>query len=242
MLVTSKAAPAAQNRYIYYPDHLVRVPTPQKGVSPITQISTLLLTLLREPLFETLLWSFITEPAKECHANMSEDESVTDFISRRWSPEVANNLVSSMYHGILAGDIDKLSAEAIFGWIRLGERKGKSVLAGIIENMRAGRKLVVTDDQIAALVIGKTKPPRFINSLEVLVRNGSTLTLKYGVGQLADTLLTALKRSNKVQVLTNANVTSIRQNPQNPKLTVCQNRSLSGQKIFCVSSLIVSIG
>lgn len=242
MLVTSKAAPAAQNRYIYYPDHLVRVPTPQKGVSPITQISTLLLTLLREPLFETLLWSFITEPAKECHANMPEDESVTDFISRRWSPEVANNLVSSMYHGILAGDIDKLSAEAICGWIRLGERKGKSVLAGIIENMRAGRKLVVTDDQIAALVIGKTKPPRFINSLEVLVRNGSTLTLKHGVGQLADTLLTALKRSNKVQVLTNANVTSIRQNPQNPKLTVCQNRSLPGQNVFCVSSLIVSIG
>lgn len=231
MLVTPKAAPAAQNRYIYYPDHLVRVPAPQKGASPITQITSLLSTLLREPLFETLLWSFIAEPFKETFTDMPEDESVKDFISRRWSPEVADNLVSSMYHGILAGDIDKLSAEALFGSIRLHEKKGKSVLVAAIENMRAGRRFVATDDAISALIIGKKKPLGYISSLEDLARSGSTLTLRHGVGQLADTLVTALNRSNKVQVLTNANVTSIRQSRQNPRLTVCQNRSLSGTSI-----------
>ncbi len=236
MLVTPRTAPAAQNRYIYYPDHLVRVPAPQKGVSPITQITTLLSTLLREPLFETFLWSLITEAFKEPLPNMPEDESVTDFISRRWSPEVANNLVSSMYHGILAGDIDKLSAEAFLGSVRLTEKKGKSVIAGFIEKTRAGRMLVSTDDNIAAIILGKTKPLEYIKSMEDLVQNGSTLTLRRGVGQLTDTLVTALKQSNKVQVLTNANVTSIRQDSQGPKLTVCQIEACLDQGSLCIQS------
>ncbi|OJJ60012.1 hypothetical protein ASPSYDRAFT_30829 [Aspergillus sydowii CBS 593.65] len=236
MLVTPRTAPAAQNRYIYYPDHLVRVPAPQKGVSPITQITTLLSTLLREPLFETFLWSLITEAFKEPLPNMPEDESVTDFISRRWSPEVANNLVSSMYHGILAGDIDKLSAEAFLGSVRLTEKKGKSVIAGFIEKTRAGRMLVSTDDNIAAIILGKTKPLGYIKSMEDLVQNGSTLTLRRGVGQLTDTLVTALKQSNKVQVLTNANVTSIRQDSQGPKLTVeCDGKSRRHDRLIATN-------
>ncbi|KAL4922865.1 hypothetical protein BDW62DRAFT_4010 [Aspergillus aurantiobrunneus] len=220
ILVTPKSSPASQNRYIYYPDHLVRLPAPQKGANPISQLANLLRTLFREPLFETALWSIVTEPLKDPPQIQHQDESVTEFVSRRFSPEVANNLVSSIYHGILAGDIDRLSADALFGWFRGFEREERNVLIPLVERTKEGGRLLNADDIIAQHTIREKKSSTHINDLDQVTKLGSTLTLKNGVGQLADALVAELNRSDKVEVLTNANVTSISQDSMNSYLTV----------------------
>ena len=50
---------------------------------------------------------------KECFREKTDlrDESIHDFISRRFNSSVADNIVSAMVHGIYAGDSHKLSVK-----------------------------------------------------------------------------------------------------------------------------------
>ncbi|KAL3478113.1 Protoporphyrinogen oxidase [Aspergillus californicus] len=214
ILLTPKSAAASQNRYIYYPDHLVRAPAPKKGDSiPDTVVNTLQ-TLFSEPLFDTLAWSILKETFVKPLASPPEDESVMEFISRRLSPQVANNLVSALYHGILAGDIDRLSAQAIVGRWRNYEQSYGSVLRPYIQDKRDRMINFLVDDMLVKRTVLDQKPESHIESLLKLVSNSSTLTFKKGVGQLADSLAAALKKSGKVRMVLGADVKSISQNPR----------------------------
>ncbi|KAL5043320.1 hypothetical protein BDW71DRAFT_120824 [Aspergillus fruticulosus] len=217
MLITKTSSTASQNRYIYYPDRLVRMPGPQKGVSRIYQLIMTLKSLLQEPVFESVLLSLLREPFIKRPVNIPSDESVMDFVSRRWSPKVADNLASSVFQGIYAGNIDRLSAETLLGPLRAHELSG-SVAKGITE--MKGKQYWVWDDFIAMLVINEAKKVSHLEYLRSLAKDSSTLTFKNGVGQLADALVAELKRSPKVEVLTRANVTSILQDHGSSNLTV----------------------
>ncbi|KAI9788162.1 MAG: oxygen-dependent protoporphyrinogen oxidase [Peltula sp. TS41687] len=107
VVTTPDTAVAARNRYIYYPDHLVRVPGKGDGI-----ISTLG-TLLTEPLFKGLISGVIGEFFRPPSPPDLGDESVGSFVSRRFSPHVADNVVSALVHGIYAGDIYLLSMRSI---------------------------------------------------------------------------------------------------------------------------------
>ncbi len=61
-----------------------------------------------------------------------DDESVDSLVSRRFSPNAARVLVSSMIHGIYAADSRKLSAAAAFPILPLAEKEGSgSILRGL---------------------------------------------------------------------------------------------------------------
>ena len=102
---STSSSPFARNKYIYFPDKLVKLPNNVlEG-----------LFLPREPLYEGLRSSFLWEMSKPRRAPEVTDESVGSFISRRFSPKVAQNLVSPVLHGIYAGDLDRLSAKSVLG-------------------------------------------------------------------------------------------------------------------------------
>ncbi|KAI9376224.1 hypothetical protein BJX61DRAFT_531054 [Aspergillus egyptiacus] len=206
VLVTSNSAPASQNRYIYYPDHLVRMPGPNKDIHPILNIIRTLQDLWREPVFETLVYETVKEFTKEAPKNgHPADESVTEFISRRFSPQVANNLVSGFYHGVLAGDIDRLSAEALMSTLRRYELGNPhSVILGLTAKRPPGQRKFDVDDLLAQRVLS-----RRYDQLTHKVKDSTTLTLKKGVGQLADALVAELSNSTKVDILTDAEVKGI---------------------------------
>ncbi|KAL4797657.1 hypothetical protein BDV19DRAFT_42310 [Aspergillus venezuelensis] len=233
MLLTSKDSPAAQNRYIYYPDHLVRVPSPQKGAPPLRQFVDLISTLYREPLFRPLLWSILAEPWKRPPKNVPHDESVMEFVSRCFGPKVADNLASSVFHGIYAGNIDELSAGVLLRGLRDAERNAaRSLLGGALigwlRQAAQGETLFGVDDLSVMDTLINTKSAPHRNRLRELANGTSTLTFKNGVGQLVETLTAALKRSDKVEILTNVDVTGISQDEQTQDLTVeCgpQNKS-----------------
>jgi len=107
--MTGRSA-AARRRYIYYPDKLTCVPT---GVTDWN---------LSDPLFKGVFTGIIGEPFRPGRPKEVTDEPVASWVSRRVHPNVAQNMVGAMLHGIYAGDVDQLSMRTLFPdlWRREG--------------------------------------------------------------------------------------------------------------------------
>ncbi|KAJ5627200.1 hypothetical protein N7528_004627 [Penicillium herquei] len=209
---------AAMNRYLYYPDHLVRVPAPLEGLSMFANIKYILKTLRNEPVFDTVIPGIIFESFKPPRTpdQWSKDESVAEFISRRFTPEMAENLVSAFMHGIYAGDIDKLSAQALLGRIRNLDDTG--IVRGIVDKIITPRKHsglmdhalfqhAVADSRIEYPM---SDYPKLHERIRHKITHGATFSFKRGTQQLTDGLADALTKSPKVNVRTNSEVQSIR--------------------------------
>ncbi|KAE8353618.1 hypothetical protein BDV28DRAFT_104267 [Aspergillus coremiiformis] len=222
VLLTSKSSPAARNRYIYYPDHLVRMPAPVPNAGLIANIRDPLYAMLHEPVFEGLLKSILLEPFRPLPGSKTihSDESIADFVSRRFCPEVADNLVSALFHGIYAGNISRLSAQTIMGTMRDLENDSRRVLGGYVNSLMSGVKHMLMDDLLALESVAHEKPGSYWKDLRTLVSGTSVLTLKEGLGQLSNALVDALNKSKKVDVLANTDVTSITQNRNTHDLMV----------------------
>ncbi|KAL9005920.1 MAG: hypothetical protein Q9188_001334 [Gyalolechia gomerana] len=186
VLMTSKESVAAQNRFIYYPDHLVRLPGP--GVSLLTSI----VTILREPLFKDLFSASLTEPFKSAQRGM-DDESIGSFISRRFKPALADNIISAIIHGIYAGDIYQLSVRSIFPILWYAEKEVKSVTAAV------GKGLTLRWPQDVSLKAEWAKAAPVTGKIKA-VRDSSVFTFKRGIGQLADRLVSRLQEFPNVNI------------------------------------------
>jgi oxygen-dependent protoporphyrinogen oxidase len=112
----------SNNRYLYYPDHLVKLPGQDLTVDNLVAMARSLLT---EPIWSggfRAAYNFWVSYSKTLDGSAErlerlwneapKDESVADFLKRIWKDDrIVNNLVSGMMHGIYAGDINKLSAK-----------------------------------------------------------------------------------------------------------------------------------
>ncbi|MCA9520357.1 MAG: protoporphyrinogen oxidase [Myxococcales bacterium] len=123
------ANPAANKRYILLDGELHPVPT-----NPIAFIQTPLLSgraklrMFAEP--------FIPKRRR------GEEESLSDFVSRRLGPEVASHLLDPFISGVYAGDPTTLSAAASFPKLAELERVGGSLFLGAIKSAFGKRKNV----------------------------------------------------------------------------------------------------
>lgn len=211
-----KTQSAALNRYIYYPDHIVRLPTPTPELGFLQNISNMIGSLFQEPLLKPLLPALLFEHTKP--ARMSDDwqrdESISSFISRRFNPQVADNLVSAMMHGIYAGDIDKLSAQTLLGPLRNMEDTG--ILYGMIMKAWTRTQNFIVDDSLVAAEKDQNGIEGFNETLIALTALGdqsSTFTFPGGTQQLPDALASALKKSGKVNIRTEADIQAISHQP-----------------------------
>ena len=177
LLTTSKTSPAAQNRFIYFPDHLVRMPGP--GLS----IWGNLKNILNEPLFNQLPYSLSKEPRKPKRSPNLQDESVGSFISRRFGSAVADDIVSAIFHGIYAGDIYKLSARSIMPNFWFSETQHGSVIKGLIDAMVTGKQPVwrPSTDRLFLNALKTWHPPEEV----VAALKSSVYTLQGGIGEIA---------------------------------------------------------
>ncbi|KAK8137925.1 protoporphyrinogen oxidase [Apiospora sp. TS-2023a] len=126
----------ANSRYIYYPDHLVKLPAEDMSLNNIIES---IRSFLTEPLWEGsfgagLHWwnhsiqtsnkrnqreldlrtaMMRNEPLPSLDANtLEKDESVADYLTRLMGDDLlVKNVVSGMLHGIYGGDAYKLSAK-----------------------------------------------------------------------------------------------------------------------------------
>ncbi|KAF7118370.1 hypothetical protein CNMCM5793_007884 [Aspergillus hiratsukae] len=219
VLFTHKHSAAALNRYIYYPDHLVRLPGRDPRRGKLSDLSANLRTLLTEPVFDKFVSSVLTEPLKQ-HKSSAADESVREFISRRFAPEVADNIFSAAFHGIYAGDIDRLSAQTLLGSYRDLEHGDRGVFGGVVNAAISGIEYNLMDEWLALHSLAPRKQKNYWSSLKTLVRDAVVLTFKNGVQQLPDALAAALRKSKKVELLTGTEVTAISTNHVNSDLTI----------------------
>jgi oxygen-dependent protoporphyrinogen oxidase len=220
LILTSKSSPAARNRFIYYPDHLVQLPAPDPKLSFVDNIKRFKQSL-DEPLFENLvsgIFKDLLSPPRH-PTDWAKDESVADFIGRRFGTNVAENVVSAVMHGIYAGDIDQLSAQTMLGPIRnleggiggIGGFVSGGVIGSLISRAFTKTKTRSVDDYMAvdAISAGAELVKRQ-HSLETLMAEASTFTFKGGVGQLCEALAASLKASPKVKILKNMEIQSLR--------------------------------
>lgn len=151
LLLVPKTAPSAQNRFLFYPDRLVKLPS---------SIPTLLKSLFTQPFLRSIIPGVLREPRvpsrflRPRSESSSEkkrlqerelitDESVDSFITRRFGKGLAENLVSAVIHGIYAGDTRRLSVRAVLPFLWEAERVHGSVLRALLPTKanRRHRKL-----------------------------------------------------------------------------------------------------
>lgn len=211
ILMTSKNSVAAQNRFIYYPDHLVRMPGP--GSSLLQNLSN----VLSEPIFKGTIPGALSEITKLRRSGDLQDESIGSFLTRRFGSALADNVVSAVYHGIYAGDIYKLSARAILPSLWAIEWRNNSIIKGLLEQEFGGMHPIATSD----LDMMKTleSQPIMSDKLEA-VKKSSVFTFKGGIGELADRLEAKLDESDNVLILEKTDVRRIklRSSPGNEKV------------------------
>jgi oxygen-dependent protoporphyrinogen oxidase len=121
------ANPDAKKRYIYINQKLECVPN---GIwsflkSPLTQGMT-------KAIFKDFFFNATSK---------NDDESIHEFISRRLSKEIAENLFDPLTSGIYAGDIKKLSLKSCFPLLAHYEKTFGSIIKGMIFNKSEKREI-----------------------------------------------------------------------------------------------------
>ena len=112
-------------RYVDFRGRLYPLPA-----SPLALLTTRLLS-------PTGKLGILAEPLRKRPA--PPEESVRDFFTRRFGPEVAERVVAPFVSGILAGDASRLSAPDAFPALTRWEREAGSILLGAIRGARASR-------------------------------------------------------------------------------------------------------
>ena len=200
ILSTSRSSIAARNRWIYYPDHLVQVPHPSMGIAKIA------FSLTTEPVFRGvpsgMIHDFFTAPNPPGPPDV--DESIGDFISRRFNRHVVDNLLSAIIHGIYAGDVWQLSADMLMPKQRFYEQRYNGLLTG----MALDRTLSKEEDAKLLSKWSKSALP-VSHKLWSNLQRASFFTFKQGMSELAIRLEETLRDRDNVELKTNTSVASV---------------------------------
>ncbi|XP_075048520.1 protoporphyrinogen oxidase [Mixophyes fleayi] len=133
LLPVFKGHPAAKNRYLYVKKSLHKMPSSLgevlRTIPPFTR--PLFLCGLRD----------LTAPR-----GSQEDETIHDFVTRRFGKELADIVIDSLCRGVFAGDCRKLSLRSCFPFLHDAERRRRSVFLGMVtgrdENPRIDSALI----------------------------------------------------------------------------------------------------
>ncbi|OCL11396.1 Protoporphyrinogen oxidase [Glonium stellatum] len=233
-IYTSKIAPSALNRFIYYPDHLVRMPSPGISFFDIAQM------LLSEPVFRGLFTGALMEIFRDGRPSALSDESVGSFFSRRVDPRVANNLVSALIHGIYAGDVWQLSVKSLFPLPWYYEGQEGSIARGLYERTLRpdGAPLAMMPARDRDMIMdfkNQKLEPEFERSLAAC----SVFSFRNGIQQLVDRLAETLQKNDQIAIKLNTPVKHLEMEDNNGKKVKIstQSRDSVSSKDIIVSAI-----
>lgn len=194
ILSTAKDSVSARNRYVYYPDHLVKMPGPGMNVlEAFTKLFT-------EPVFEGLLSAPFIDFFSPARPIGYLDESVQSWFARRLGSKIAENLVSAVLHGIYAGDIAKLSMQSLMPRLWRTETRFGSISRGMIQGgLRAQN--IVHDLRLRDILLHREIVGRRPRSDRMKAAQAASIyTLKGGLGELAHGLEASLKQNPRIKI------------------------------------------
>ncbi|KAI5815914.1 hypothetical protein BZA77DRAFT_388060 [Pyronema omphalodes] len=185
--IVHKEDPSAKNRFIYLNNKLNKVPNSVTGM---------LFGVLTNPVLKGLVPGVLAEHTREQRPKEAIDESVGSFIARRLNDNVADNLVSSVFHGIYAGDIDKLSARSLLPKQWRLEGKYGSITKGLLKN---NKEQPFEDTALRFEMQQVDENAELIKAMQ----NASVFTFKDGIETLSNALVEDLMRSPMVEIRLN---------------------------------------
>ncbi|PWY98749.1 Protoporphyrinogen oxidase [Testicularia cyperi] len=221
LLKVPKTAPSAQNRFIYYPDRLAKLPS---------SISSLFSALFKLPFLRAVIPGVLREPRVSSRflrprsesvsektrlqsREALEDESVDSFVSRRFGKGLAENLVSAIIHGIYAGDTRRLSVRAVLPFLWDAERVHGSVLRSMLPTARNKRYRPLPAPEAAAKASKEERlkdvEARLGKDLVQSFKGISVYSFPDGVQEIVDALEARLAEADNVQLLKGDGVDSI---------------------------------
>ena len=238
IVATPAKSPAALNRYIYFPDHLVRIPGPVPGASLISSFIQNLTSFFTEPALQGVLRSALAEPSLPPRAAHVTDESVGDFVARRFSPAIANNLASALFHGIYAGDIYNLSARTLLPRLWHYETMEAGIMGSMSQNIVNARG-AISYDVLAFLdkLSYSGPPPEQLADVAKALSRSVVFTLRRGLHQLVTRLEGSLRSASNVTVHTGSRVKGIDFDPSSKTVSFdLTNGSSKGRADYVIST------
>ena len=150
----------SSSRFVYSENELQKLPS-----------SLVNIFLKPPPVMKGVVRTLATEVLRP--KNITEkDESIYDFVSRRLSKDIANNLVDAMISGIYSGDIKKLSVRSCSPLNKLWEYEQAhgSIVKGMVMPLFQTNQDVKQDSTPSTFVQKMQKAPQvsFINGMEHL--------------------------------------------------------------------------
>lgn len=175
---------------------------PGPGESIIENIRTVLF----EPVFKKFFRGILNDARTDPRGDELLDESVGDFVARRFDKNIAENLVSALFHGIYAGDIWRLSAKSILAlpWAR--EAKYGDLVSAMYDQMVGRRSWNFCDEvEMQMTLQSEDWDPK----IQAGMVNCSVFTFKKGIGQLVEALEQRLKAKTNIKLMRSTDITAI---------------------------------
>ncbi|TVY40724.1 Protoporphyrinogen oxidase, partial [Lachnellula occidentalis] len=209
LLITPKSAASALNRFVYYPDHLVKMPGPGQNILEMGW------RVFSEPVFQNVAKSLLKELVTP-RRQMLEDESVGSFLNRRFgTSSVSDNLASAVLHGIYAGDIYNLSIKSLLPAVWHLEGAYGSFLNGLmVLNSKKARIIKHRDLQLASELLRTKLKQSLVYSMD----NASVYTFKKGISTLSAALVDRLKANPNVKFELNTKVGALEHDVESDKI------------------------
>lgn len=218
------------------------MPGPNPGLPPFLNAIRNAFKVLTEPIFKGLFGSIFAEFwVKPRPANMA-DESVGDFIRRRFGKTAADNIASAFFHGIYAGDLYKLSARTLLPALWHMETRDPEG-AGILMEM--------TDIAFKGQGLMQFKHGRYVDLLEAAADHDNTATTMFmqqmnhdlsvytfgrGLEQLAQRLLEELVGNFNLSIRLGSHVEDLEFDRKSKKILV----NIQGEKETIEHDYVVS--
>lgn len=195
MLAVTKDAPASQNRYIYYPGGVTRLP------GNLLEFMKLRNHPMTEGFFKGLLGESFRKRPKDL-----TDESIGSFISRRFHPKLAQNIASAIMHGIYAGDVDQLSMRSTMPRLWQYEKHYGSVTKGILKLIMGNTLETRSEELLRASLL---PPNKWIVSR---MKKTSVVTYSFysGIEYLTKKIAQYLEGKHNIRIGKNQTVKSVK--------------------------------
>lgn len=215
VILIGKDSPAAFNRFLYYPDHLVLMPGPRPGNRFMNLLSSVW-SVLTEPIFKGVLTGIWKEPSVEKRPSTMRDESVASFVTRRLGGVTGpvENILSAVLQGIYAGDVHTLSARMLFPTMWHMEEIGPngSLMAARAELKHRQQQTQLVKMKTLFDSVREDGPKTADDAAEMFLKLGksSVFTMKDGIGQIATRLEEVLRNEPNVTIRTNVDITKLK--------------------------------
>jgi oxygen-dependent protoporphyrinogen oxidase len=169
---------------------------------PGREVFDQLWTVMTEPIFKGIMEA-IFEWGREPRPAKLRDESIGQFFERRLGgPDLPDNILSAVLHGIYSGDVHRLSMKTLLPLLWHAEQEYGSVTAYVRQIL--GRKATLTR---ADMMAGCKIPVE--DNVSGIKRNASVYSFKGGIQTLSDALWNALEEMG-VTIKTDYPVQSIK--------------------------------